>query len=1241
MALLNNRYRLEEPLGQGGMGVVYRAFDEELQRPVAIKRLSLAGSGADQRVERLRREAALLRRLAHPNIVACFDLGEEAGDPYLVLEYVLGNTLRTLLEAQAGPLPVELAVHILTGVLAALAAAHQTGVIHRDLKPENIMLVDVDPEDDLELAALRPVVKVMDFGLAYLQGDVRITDEDLVAGTALYLAPEAALGQTVDRRTDLYAAGVILYEMITGRPPFPGDDPLVVISQHLHAAPISPRWHQRTVPPALATITLKLLAKDPAERFQSAAEVLEALESAPLTSQDAPPPTRTSVLEAIARGRLVGREEELAVLRQRIDAMRAGEGGAIFVEGGPGIGKSRLAREAGVYARLTGVQVFTGHYYDPDLASPYQPFIEIVRAYVQGNFEPGSTGHVPAGLAAELVRLVPGLEAHLGQPPAAGEASGSPAEARLRLFEAVTTLLAGGPVPVLLVLENLQRASPPDLALLVHLVQTGLARRRLLLIATYQGGYEQAEAGELDPLAEAIGQLERAGLASHLSLAPLSPAGVVSLVETLLEGEVAPDFGQAIYRLTEGNPFFVEEILKALIEEGGIFRDQGRGRWDSIDPERLEIPASLQAVINRRLARLSQRHQRLLSVAALLGREFRRDVLLAVSEVDEETLEAALTEAERMQLIRRRRARSRARPPQAPGETAHYIFEHGLICQTLAERLPPHRWRRLHRQIAHGLERLNQRRGQQLVPPDELAFHFSMARGDDLEKAISYNLAAVDNALRVYASEGAVRHYEFILDLLEDDEDVPRRAWILEQMGDLYFQRTRQMVDAIAAYERAIEIWQATSDPDWPALIRLYRKVGEVARFWQGPAERLDAYLARASQLLDQREAAVGQTESLERARLLAAMAFNLHARPESAAIVAQALKLAQAAADLAARLDAADEESAALDAMQRIYRSQGNLAAARQIGQRRLALIPHLSNPAEQVDTYLGASQTSWEMGNLDQATQFCHQALEVARQTDNVGGQWQALRRLVMFHLQWGKLAAAATYAAQGVALGPRAGLLTFGEPVEALFHTHLAILHTLQGQAEAAAAELAELDQLYPTPAAPPHRFARGWLHYEREAWLEARPELEHGQAFSTPLLPLHFDLVLRLEVYGHLGDEAALAEIGPAAEAEAYRWNLPYLLAIFHRGYGAFYTGQNAWTEAEAAFRRALAATHGTAFWYQDARTWLDYGRLLARRGRPGDATLARDFLNEAQRMFTAFGAQALAEKAWVEETRLAR
>jgi tetratricopeptide (TPR) repeat protein len=1224
VVLLNDRYQLEETLGQGGAGVVYRAFDRAQQRPVAIKYLATTNSGPDQGAVRMQREAALLSRLAHPNIVGFYGLDQAAGQPFLVLEYIAGCTLRDLLDEVEGALPLATAEHIIRAVLAALAAAHQANIIHRDLKPENIMLVGVNPDSALAAEIMDPPVKVMDFGLAYLSDEVRITGENLVAGTALYLAPEAAQGQVVDGRADLYAVGLILYELVAGRPPFSGHDPLAVISQHLHASPISPRWHNPALPPTLAQLTLKLLAKNPAERYQSADEVLAALAQIDLSAPEAGPPSRASLLESMARSRLVGRQAEVAAIHQAIAGLANGSGRVIFIEGAPGIGKSRLVREGAAYARLQGLPVFTGHCFDADLPLPYQPFVEIIKAYVQSNLSPASTGHLPVRLAAELVKLAPSLEPQLGLAPA--EVEGTPAEARLRLFEAVTALLSNGSGPVVLILESFHWASPPDIALLHHLAHGGGGPQPLLLLVTYRG---EGHGSPNPRLLELIAHLSRANLATPLHLAALAAEQVTAWLESLLEGEIAPEFSQAIFTTTEGNPFFIEEILKALVEEDRIFRDPGRTRWEGTNLAQLEIPTSLQAVLARRFEQLNPAQRQILSLAGLLGRQFQLETLLAVAtDFSEVQVLAALEAAQAMQLVNR-----------VPGDRAEegYTFSHALLHQALCAGLSARQRARWHGQIGQALLRLNEGQARPPVGPAQLAYHFSLAGGQATQQAISYSLMAIEEALQVYASEVAVKHFQLILDLLPPETDISWRAWLMEQLGDLYFERTRQIVDAVAAYERAIQLWQLAPEPDPLALIRLYRHMGEIARYWPGAVTQLDDYLAEALHLLDQTP---GHGESLERARVLATLAFHHNAMATTPAEQAQSLNLAQDAAALAGRLAAANEEAMALDALQRIYRDQGDLSAAHQIDRRRLELIPRLTNPTEAVDAQLGASQMGWESGDLAGATNFCLEGLKLARRTDNVGGQWEALRRLVTLHLQWGKIPAAISYAEQGLALGPRAGLLEFGEPVEALFLAHLALLASLQGRSELAARQSAELRALYPAPDMPPYRFAQGRLHYELEAWDEAALALEGSRPFAFAFWPVPIEQLLLVEVYGHLGDELALNEIGPGLGAALERLNLPYLQAIYQRGYGAYHAGYQEWAEAEAAFNRALAATRRRAFWYQDARTWLAYGRMLAQRNRPGDVAQALEYFSEAQSLFLSFGANALAEKAWLAATRLA-
>ena len=268
-SLINDRYRLAEWLGQGTMGVVYRANDEMLNRPVVIKFLlsspgsAIATAGSPE--GRFLREARSVARLSHPNIMAIYDVGRQDGWEYLVLEYIPGKDLYAILRQRGGRMPIPEAIEITRSVLMGLAYAHQQGIIHRDIKPENIR---VTPEGQ---------VKVADFSLALASGEARMTQEGAVVGTALYLAPECLLGQTGDARADLYAVGALFYEMVAGRPPFVGDQLAALIGAILYGSVEPLHTLVPDILPSLEKWVSRALARDPSQRFESAQQALEAL----------------------------------------------------------------------------------------------------------------------------------------------------------------------------------------------------------------------------------------------------------------------------------------------------------------------------------------------------------------------------------------------------------------------------------------------------------------------------------------------------------------------------------------------------------------------------------------------------------------------------------------------------------------------------------------------------------------------------------------------------------------------------------------------------------------------------------------------------------------------------------------------------------------------------------------------------------------------------------------------------
>ncbi|GAA4857702.1 hypothetical protein GCM10023235_39220 [Kitasatospora terrestris] len=260
------RYRLTKRLGRGGMAEVFAAQDIRLGRTVAVKLLRPELSQDDTARLRFTREAQSVASLNHHSIVAVYDTGEEhddAGDttPYIVMELVEGRTVRELLVDEAAP-PVDQALIITAGVLEALSYSHRHGIVHRDIKPANVIIT------------VSGAVKVMDFGIARaLTGAAStMTQTGMVMGTPQYLSPEQALGKSVDHRSDLYAAGCMLYELLALRPPFTGDTPLSVVYQHVQDAPVAPSRANDRVPPQLDALVLRALEKNPEDRFQSADE---------------------------------------------------------------------------------------------------------------------------------------------------------------------------------------------------------------------------------------------------------------------------------------------------------------------------------------------------------------------------------------------------------------------------------------------------------------------------------------------------------------------------------------------------------------------------------------------------------------------------------------------------------------------------------------------------------------------------------------------------------------------------------------------------------------------------------------------------------------------------------------------------------------------------------------------------------------------------------------------------------
>ncbi|MSQ22676.1 MAG: hypothetical protein EXR53_05135, partial [Dehalococcoidia bacterium] len=496
----------------------------------------------------------------HPNIMQVFALGNEAslapgGQPYMVLPLMPGGDVEGVIEkATDHKMPLEQALRIANEVCRGLEFAHSKGIIHRDLKPDNVWLT----QDG--------TAKIGDFGLALPMNRSRLTTEGMMVVTVAYMPPEQAMGGDVTPQADLYSLGCMMYEMTTGRPPFVGDGPVAIIGQHLNTPPVAPSWHRPDCPPALESIILRLLEKDPTKRPHTARDVREALEAVDLNvgAQHAVPlqDTKANPLEGLARGVFVDRTAEMATGRAIVDEALSGRAGFLLLNGEIGIGKTRLAEEICTYASLRGAAVLWGVSLQDQGAPAYWPWVQALRTYVRSRdadrlrSELGTVGPEMAKVVSDLRDRLPNLP-----PPTPG----NPAEERFRLFDAVASFLrnASASQPLVVVLDNLHLADQPTLLLAQFLLQKA-GNARLLLIGTYR----EMETGRRHPHTQVLAQLALARRFRRMTLTGLSREDAGRLMETITGEVAAPALLRRVYEATGGVPLFVEETVRLLAQQG-------------------------------------------------------------------------------------------------------------------------------------------------------------------------------------------------------------------------------------------------------------------------------------------------------------------------------------------------------------------------------------------------------------------------------------------------------------------------------------------------------------------------------------------------------------------------------------------------------------------------------------------------------------------------------------------------
>jgi diguanylate cyclase (GGDEF)-like protein/PAS domain S-box-containing protein len=789
---VDNRFDLQRRLKEGNGVETYAGVDTADGTPVVVKTVATAGVSAALRL-RLEHEAYVLERLGTDTFRPLLASGYENGRFYLVQPRIAGETLQDRLAG--GPLPLTGALQVAIDVLGALQLAHDQGVFHRDVKPANVIIGDHAPDG----AAGRAVL--IDFGLAHSAGlDASLRDEPV--GTARYLAPEAAglIESGVDHRSDLYAVGVVLFECLAGRPPFTGDTVGEVLRQHLNVAPPALRGFGVDVPRAVDAVVQRLLAKEPDERYQSAAAVLADLEAiaTQLRAGVAEPTVMTGASDrrrSLTEPSFVGRAGEVAALSAALDAADRGDGGLVLVEAESGGGKTRLLDEIALQARRQGFWVLRGQGVDHAAQRPFQVLDGVVNGIAASAGDGPSPKHLQARLGdwVEAVTVaLPDLADVLGT--ARDGDSGPEAYGETRSLDALTVLLdvLGRPArPALVLLDDCQWADGLTVKLLAQWQAQLSARTDDDGDRSGDPGYDGVGGG-VPVLVVAAFRSEEVG-ASHplraieplasVRLSPFGPDDVAALCASMA-GPLPAEAVATVVRLVDGSPFMASAVLRGMVESGALY-DTPAG-W-AVDPGPMgDVQTSRRAAVflARRFELLDLDARRLLTVGAVLGKEFDLDLAVALTGQGASQVTLALAEARRRRIL------------WVDEDDGRCSFTHDKLRETLLGRLDADESRMLHRRAAELVERRDPER------VFELAYHFDAA--GEPHRALPYALRAAERARSRHSLDVALSHYRIAERAAADGDDATLQARIAEGLADVltlagdYGEATRQFIRALS-----------------------------------------------------------------------------------------------------------------------------------------------------------------------------------------------------------------------------------------------------------------------------------------------------------------------------------------------------------------------------------------------------------------------------------------------------------
>jgi len=905
---------------------------------------------------------------------------------------------------------------------------------------------------------------------------------------------------------------------------------------------------------------------------------------------------------------LIDRLEEMDVLKEAVYRAVHGEGSLVLIHGEAGIGKTRLVREVGAYARSRGVQVLYGRcpaLFRMDGVPPYILWKEVIKDYL-GECTPEQLYRVIGFYPAEVAKLVPELSQKLRTIPQSFPIS--PEQEQNRLFEAVSQFITNisRESPLMVVLDDLQWTDPSSL-LLLHYLARGVQKTPLLLL----GAYRSTDIDAKHSLTPVLTELNRERIPQSVSLKRMSLDDISEMIKQILEqDDVPPEFCRMVYEKTKGNPFFAEEVVKSLKEDEVICREGNK--WKIKEVSKIEFPETVKNVVKARINRLDEESQNILTMASFVGNDFTLEAMCTLTGIEENKLLESMDNMLKTGLIKEREIR---------GEGV-CSFADILVRDVVYEEVSLLRRKKLHGVVGGVLEKVYAKKIDEHF--GELALHF--LEGGDKEKALDYFLKAAEKAMKIYANTEAISYFQSALKLLEEKEGECReKAHVLERLGDL-----RRLIGeydlCIKRWNEALLLWKQLDEKE--KVAGLHRKIAVI--LWRdiGNTEQAQENFEKALRILE------AEPENAELAALYAARASMSYFTED----VTKARSWAEKALELAKKLNALEVVASSYIDLGLVFGATGETKKAVECQEKALKIA--LDN--SYVDMALRAyNNLAAELPEEEKERKFeCYEkGLELAKKAGHIQSTSWLGNALATMYFGMGNIGKTRTLAEESDALNRKIGNL-FNLSGSTLV---LGALYNVWGEWDKGEQYLKESLsislRINNTQQISNSYGFLGWFYHDRGEYAQAREYFEKMSQIDVKTGKTAWqisDSKWTAKNYIELGEIDKARTLLDNLHKFAHEKQRKQLIADTDATRAMLLRAQKKWNESIQLFEKSLQQyeTLGARKWnlYWLAKYILyEYARVYVERDQPGDTEKAQNLLNQTLEIFQRIDAKKDVEK----------